>query len=98
METESKSPFAISNIRLFIAFRIFFTARFYYPIFTILFFRFRAEPRTVRATQCRMGSFNRRLRGALGSARGYCRKTESVSDYGHIDGHRNDHTLFCPIR
>ncbi len=40
METESKSPFAISNIRLFIAFRIFFTARFYYPIFTILFLDF----------------------------------------------------------
>lgn len=33
----SISPFAISNIRLFIAFRIFFNARFYYPVFTILF-------------------------------------------------------------
>ncbi len=31
------SPFAITNIRLFIAFRIFFNARFYYPVFTILF-------------------------------------------------------------
>jgi len=31
------SPFSIVNIRLFIAFRIFFNARFYYPIFTILF-------------------------------------------------------------
>ncbi|MCG6200644.1 MFS transporter [Psychromonas antarctica] len=31
------SPFAINNIRLFIAFRIFFNARFYYPVFTILF-------------------------------------------------------------
>ncbi len=31
------SPFSIKNIRLFIAFRVFFTARFYYPIFTILF-------------------------------------------------------------
>ncbi|WP_163337837.1 MFS transporter [Desulfopila sp. IMCC35008] len=30
-------PFAIPNIRLFIAFRIFFNARFYYPVFTILF-------------------------------------------------------------
>ena len=40
METESKSPFSIRNIRLFIAFRIFFTARFYYPIFTILFLDF----------------------------------------------------------
>ena len=40
METKSKSPFVISNIRLFIAFRIFFTARFYYPIFTILFLDF----------------------------------------------------------
>jgi MFS family permease len=31
------SPFAIRNIQLFIAFRIFFNARFYYPVFTILF-------------------------------------------------------------
>lgn len=30
-------PFAIRNIRLFIAFRVFFNARFYYPVFTILF-------------------------------------------------------------
>jgi MFS family permease len=33
----AKSPFQISNIRLFIAFRVFFNARFYYPVFTILF-------------------------------------------------------------
>ena len=33
-------PFAITNIRLFIAFRIFFNARFYYPVFTILFLDF----------------------------------------------------------
>ncbi|WP_372881286.1 MFS transporter [Psychromonas sp.] len=33
----ASSPFAINNIRLFIAFRIFFNARFYYPVFTILF-------------------------------------------------------------
>ena len=31
------SPFAIRNIQLFIAFRILFNCRFYYPIFTILF-------------------------------------------------------------
>lgn len=31
------SPFKIRNIRLFIAFRVFFNARFYYPVFTILF-------------------------------------------------------------
>lgn len=31
------SPFAISNVRRFILFRIFFNSRFYYPIFTILF-------------------------------------------------------------
>lgn len=31
------SPFSITNIRLFIAFRIFFNARFYYPVFTIIF-------------------------------------------------------------
>ncbi len=34
------SPFKINNIRLFIAFRIFFNCRFYYPIFTILFLDF----------------------------------------------------------
>jgi len=32
-----QSPFAIGNVRLFIAFRICFNARFYYPVFTILF-------------------------------------------------------------
>jgi len=32
-----KSPFKIRNIRLFIAFRVFFNCRFYYPVFTILF-------------------------------------------------------------
>ena len=38
METPPKtSPFKIRNIRLFIAFRIFFNCRFYYPVFTILF-------------------------------------------------------------
>ena len=36
----SKSPFAIRNVRLFIAFRVFFNARFYYPVFTILFLDF----------------------------------------------------------
>lgn len=34
---KTSSPFAIPNIRLFIAFRVFFNARFYYPVFTILF-------------------------------------------------------------
>lgn len=37
MILQNTSPFAIPNIRLFIAFRVFFNARFYYPIFTILF-------------------------------------------------------------
>ena len=38
METPVKtSPFKIQNIRLFIAFRVFFNCRFYYPVFTILF-------------------------------------------------------------
>lgn len=31
------SPFQINNVRLFIAFRVLFNARFYYPVFTILF-------------------------------------------------------------
>jgi len=34
------SPYAIRNVRLFIAFKIFFNARFYYPVFTILFLDF----------------------------------------------------------
>ena len=38
METPIQtSPFKIRNIRLFIAFRVFFNCRFYYPVFTILF-------------------------------------------------------------
>ena len=35
-----QSPFDLRNVRLFIAFRIFFNARFYYPVFTILFLDF----------------------------------------------------------
>jgi MFS family permease len=35
-----KSPFAIPNIRFFVALRIFFNTRFYYPVFTILFLDF----------------------------------------------------------
>ena len=34
------SPFSIRNVRLFIWFRVFFNARFYYPVFTILFLDF----------------------------------------------------------
>lgn len=34
------SLFSIPNIRLFIALRVFFNARFYYPVFTILFLDF----------------------------------------------------------
>jgi MFS family permease len=34
------SPFAIRNVRMFVAFRVFFNARFYYPVFTILFLDF----------------------------------------------------------
>ena len=36
----SKSPFDLKNIRYFIAFRVFFNSRFYYPVFTILFLDF----------------------------------------------------------
>jgi len=35
-----KSPFSIRNVRLFIAFRVCFNSRFYYPVFTILFLDF----------------------------------------------------------
>ncbi len=38
--TSPNSPFSIPNIRLFIAFRIFYNSRFYYPVFTILFLDF----------------------------------------------------------
>lgn len=31
------SPFALANVRRFIGFRVLFNARFYYPVFTILF-------------------------------------------------------------
>lgn len=34
------SPFVLGNIRRFIAFRVLFNARFYYPVFTILFLDF----------------------------------------------------------
>ncbi len=37
MDSRSPSPFQLSNVRRFIAFRSFFNARFYYPVFTILF-------------------------------------------------------------
>ena len=36
----ASSPFSIANVRKFIAFRVFFNARFYYPVFTILFLDF----------------------------------------------------------
>jgi len=35
--TAATSPFAVRNVRLFLAFRVLFNARFYYPVFTILF-------------------------------------------------------------
>ena len=38
--TQADSPLSIPNIRRFIAFRILFNARFYYPVFTILFLDF----------------------------------------------------------
>jgi MFS family permease len=37
---DKKSPFSIRNVRLFIAFRVCFNARFYYPVFAILFLDF----------------------------------------------------------
>ena len=38
--TNTPSPFSIHNVRQFVAFRVFFNARFYYPVFTILFLDF----------------------------------------------------------
>ena len=40
LRQKEPSPFAISNIRRFIAFRVLFNSRFYYPVFTILFLDF----------------------------------------------------------
>ena len=37
---KAASPFEIKNIRLFIAFKVFFNSRFYYPVFAILFLDF----------------------------------------------------------
>lgn len=34
------SPFSVGNVRLFVWFRLFFNARFYYPVFTVLFLDF----------------------------------------------------------
>lgn len=39
-DADPVSPYAIRNVRLFIAFKVFFNARFYYPVFTILFLDF----------------------------------------------------------
>ena len=39
-EIGQSDPFSISNVRLFIYFRLFFNSRFYYPVFTILFLDF----------------------------------------------------------
>jgi len=39
-KTLYRSPFSIPNIRLFIAFKVLFNSRFYYPVFTILFLDF----------------------------------------------------------
>ena len=40
MGSSTKSPYQIANIRLFILFRVLFNARFYYPVFSILFLDF----------------------------------------------------------
>lgn len=39
-QRSNSSPFSIPNIRLFILFRVLFNARFYYPVFSILFLDF----------------------------------------------------------
>ncbi len=40
MDATLKSPYQINNVRLFIVFRVLFNARFYYPVFSILFLDF----------------------------------------------------------
>ena len=39
-DNTAPSPFSVNNVRMFIAFRVFFNCRFYYPIFTVLFLDF----------------------------------------------------------
>jgi MFS family permease len=39
-KSDKTSPFAIRNIRLFLAFRVCFNSRFYYPVFSIFFLDF----------------------------------------------------------
>ncbi len=39
-QTPNRELLKIRNVRMFIAFRVFFNARFYYPVFTILFLDF----------------------------------------------------------
>ena len=40
MSRPASSPFSVNNVRRFIAFRMAFNCRFYYPIFTVLFLDF----------------------------------------------------------
>ncbi|MDA3902520.1 MAG: MFS transporter [Desulfuromusa sp.] len=40
MIVKTNSPFQIHNVRMFILFRVLFNARFYYPVFSILFLDF----------------------------------------------------------
>ena len=40
MNENGRSPFQIHNVRMFILFRVLFNARFYYPVFSILFLDF----------------------------------------------------------
>lgn len=40
MTAAARSPYQIANVRLFIIFRVLFNARFYYPVFSILFLDF----------------------------------------------------------
>ncbi len=40
MGSTARSPYQIANVRLFIIFRVLFNARFYYPVFSILFLDF----------------------------------------------------------
>jgi hypothetical protein len=39
-EKMENSPFSVGNVRRFVAFRVLFNSRFYYPVFTILFLDF----------------------------------------------------------
>jgi MFS family permease len=95
------SPFKIRNIRLFIAFRVFFNCRFYYPVFTILFLDYGLTLEQFALLNAAWAATIVMLEvpsGALADTVG--RKnllvfTGILMVYRNSDGCRNDVAVFC---